>query len=145
MTAIAQALKKLEKFNSADSEENARMDSERALIERARTSASAFGQLYEIHYSAILNYLYHRTLNVSAAEELTSNTFFKALNAIPSYRHKAPFRAWLYRIALNELHMYFRKEKRRTYTEQTYVWKEDLDRIHFPIQTLKPPKRDVRE
>jgi len=148
MTAISQALRKLEKFIAANSDECVQIESEKALIERAKTSAAAFGQLYGIHYSVILNYLYRRTLNASAAEELTSNTFFKALNAMPRYRHKAPFRAWLYRIALNELRMYFRKEKRRTYTEQTYVWKEDLERIQFSnsdIETAEARRERMKQ
>ncbi|MEW6238109.1 MAG: RNA polymerase sigma factor [Candidatus Omnitrophota bacterium] len=131
MTAISQALRKLEKIVAANTDECADIESEKTLVEHAKTSAAAFGQLYEIHYSAILNYIYRRTLNKNAAEELTSNTFFNALNALPKYHHKAPFRAWLYRIALNELRMFFRKEKRRRTTEQTFLWKEDIERIYF--------------
>lgn len=71
-----------------------------------------FGQLYDLHYCQILNYLYRHTLDVHVAEELTSNTFYKALRGLDSYRDRGNFRAWLYRIATNELKMRWRSEKR---------------------------------
>jgi RNA polymerase sigma-70 factor (ECF subfamily) len=93
---------------------------EACLIERARTDRLAFGALYEAYYSQILNYIYRCTLNRSLAEELTSNTFFKALRSFGTYVPRTPFRCWLYRIATNEVRMHWRKEKiRRLYGLET--------------------------
>lgn len=102
-----------------------------AEIEQAKSDPNAFGRLYEAHYSAILNYVYRRTLNVSVAEDLTSNTFFKALRALPKYRPRAPFRAWLYRIATNEIRMLGRSERRFRATVQNPTREENLDRLRF--------------
>lgn len=90
-----------------------------ALVERAKVDSVAFGELYELHYSAILNYLYRRTLSVALAEELTSNTFFKALRGLAAYRSRpgVPFRAWLYRIATNEAGMHGRNRSVRGVTQ----------------------------
>lgn len=82
------------------------------LVARAKTCPAAFGELYDLHYCQILNYLYRQTLDVHVAEELTSNTFFKALRGLHAYRDQGSFRAWLYRIATNELRMYWRSEKK---------------------------------
>ena len=81
------------------------------LVEKAKCDVGVFGDLYELHYSAILNYFLRRTLCVPLAEELTSEVFFKALKGLPKFRNKVPIRAWLYRIAANELKMHWRKEK----------------------------------
>jgi RNA polymerase sigma factor (sigma-70 family) len=88
---------------------------EAELVLRARTEPAAFGELYEAHYSAILDYLYRRTLSVAVAEELTSDTFFKALRGLAGYepRRGVRFRSWLYRIATNEARMYWRGRKGR--------------------------------
>lgn len=73
---------------------------EELLIEAAKADPRAFGQLFESHYETVLTYTYRCTLNLAVAEELTSNTFFKALRALPKYRRGVPFADWLYRIAI---------------------------------------------
>ena len=104
---------------------------EAELVEQARSDPDAFGRLYEAHYSRILTYIYRRTLDVSVAEDLTSNTFLKALRSLPAYRHRAPFRAWLYRIATNEIRMHWRSEGRRRVRQQGTEWEADLERVSF--------------
>ena len=94
------------------------------LVLRARSEPAAFGELYERHYGRILNYIYRRTMSVSAAEELTSNTFFKALRAIHRFRTDGSFTAWLYRIAGNEIRMH-RRQWRRAHSD----WRQELQRI----------------
>lgn len=90
-------------------------DEEAELVQCAKRDPAAFGALYEAHYECILNYLYRRTLSITLAEELTSNTFFKALRGLPGF-HPRPsirFQSWLYRIATNEARMYWRARKGR--------------------------------
>lgn len=111
--------------------------SERELIERAKNDPEPFGQLYEANYSRILNYIYHRTLSVAIAEELTSNTFFKALRALPKYRPRAPFHAWLYRIATNEIRIHRRSQRRRRAREQDPRCQEELEHIYFSSHKMK--------
>src|SRR5690242_15578242 len=83
------------------------------LVQRALREPESFALLYERFYPMILNYAFRRTLDVNLAEELTSNTFFKALRALPKYRPGAqPLRAWLYSIATNELRMHWRWRRR---------------------------------
>jgi RNA polymerase sigma-70 factor (ECF subfamily) len=112
------------------------LDDEAELVQRAKSDPAAFGQLYEAHYQPILNYLYRQTLSVTVAEELTSDTFFKALRGLPGYRPRPSvrFRAWLYRIATNEARMYWRSRRGRGRTlplsdehelpRITFVWPE---------------------
>ena len=102
---------------------------EAELVERAKTSPEAFGPLYELHYGRILSYIYRRTLDVALAEELTSNTFFKALRALPKYIHRGHFAAWLYRIATNEIKVQRRAASRRH--QSNHRWRQELDRVWF--------------
>ncbi len=110
---------------------------ERELIEQARSDPQAFGRLYEANYTRILNYIYGRTLNVDVAEALTSNTFFRALRGLPGYRRRAPFRAWLYRIATNEIKTHRRSQRRRRAAEQAPRWQEELQRIYFSASEIE--------
>ncbi len=121
------------KISLKDSDYAAVMDTktEDELVERAKSDPRAFSELYELYYSRILNYMYRRILDVRIAEELTSNTFFNVLKALPEYRQKTSFRAWIYRIATNEIKMYWRSIKNRLKRENDFYETVQRDRVYF--------------
>ena len=102
---------------------------EMELVARAKAQPQAFGQLYELYYGKILNYVYRRTLDMTLAEEITSNTFFNALRALPGYDNRGKFRAWLYSIAGNEIKLHWRAMRGRR--EGDCRWREEFARIRF--------------
>ena len=106
-------------------------DADHDLIEQAKSDPDAFGELYERYYNRILNYIYRRMPDVKIAEELTSNTFYNVLRALPKYRQKRSFHAWIYRIATNEVKMYLRSTKNRSIREKDFYTEKDIDRIYF--------------
>lgn len=61
-----------------------------------------FADVYEQYYSAVYNYVYRILLQRENAEDVVSETFFKAMQAFPRYdgTEKALL-AWLCRIAHN--------------------------------------------
>ena len=62
----------------------------------------AFGRLYEQHAVRVFRHAYFLTSDVSLAEDLTAQTFLKALEAIGRYEDRGvPFIAWLLRITVN--------------------------------------------
>lgn len=88
------------------------IDSERELVEKAKSDSASFGILFDRYYDSVYRYTLYRTANITAAEELTSETFYKALNKLWTFKWRGiPFSAWLIRIASNEVKMYFRKSK----------------------------------
>ncbi len=74
-----------------------------ALVELARGGdAEAFGQLYDHYQASVYRFLYYRTRSVVVAEDLTSETFFRALRNMSSFRWQGKdFGAWLMTIARN--------------------------------------------
>ncbi len=89
------------------------LDQECSLVSAARQDPEAAGRLFDKYYPEIFRYLYHSTLNHSSTEELTSNVFFAAFRHLKLFEwRRIPFRAWLYRIATNELRMHYRRQKR---------------------------------
>ena len=88
------------------------MDEDGQLVAVAKDDPEAFGELYDKYYPQIFRYIYHRTLNVSLTEDLTSNTFFAAFRHISRFKwRRIPFGAWLYRIATNEVNMHYRNKR----------------------------------
>jgi RNA polymerase sigma-70 factor (ECF subfamily) len=97
-------------------------DAERALINRARTDAEAFAQLYQLNYPRIAGYIFRRTGCRAVTEDLVSEVFLSALKKLPRYKHRdLPFRAWLYRIATNMVNQWARSERRRLRREQRHA------------------------
>lgn len=88
------------------------LSSEKNLVKKAQKDPEAFSQLYEDNYSKIFGYILRRVANIDTAKDITSETFFKALKNIGSFKWKdVSFSCWLYRIASNEIANYFRKGK----------------------------------
>ncbi|WP_139982764.1 sigma-70 family RNA polymerase sigma factor [Nocardioides litoris] len=74
-----------------------------ALVELARGGdAEAFGQLYDHYQPSVYRFLFYRTRSAALAEDLTSETFFRALRNMTSFRWQGKdFGAWLMTIARN--------------------------------------------
>ncbi len=86
----------------------------RALVERAQKGdRAALEELYLIHFDRIYSYLHMSVGNRHDAEDLTTQTFLKMLEAIGRFRFQsAPFSAWLFRIAHNLAMDHFRASRR---------------------------------
>ncbi len=79
-------------------------------IAAAKENPARFGLLYERYYKSIFVFIHRRTDNEELTADITSQVFLKALMNISKYEFKGvPFSAWLFRIAFNEINMYFRK------------------------------------
>lgn len=71
-----------------------------------------FEKIYELYFKDV--YLYIRRLSSSEqiAEEITSETFFKALQSIDKFRGECDIRVWLCQIAKNCYYTYLEKNKK---------------------------------
>ena len=69
------------------------------LVERAKSDADAFGELYSAYFGQIYRFVYSRMRDQDAAEDVTSEVFFKALRAIGRYK---PARSPVQRLALSD-------------------------------------------
>ncbi|NOZ77623.1 MAG: RNA polymerase sigma factor [Acidobacteria bacterium] len=76
-----------------------------ATFPRAQADPDGITDLFERYYDLILSYTARRLLNMSDAEDVTAETFSRALTALPSMSPVAAARrAWLYRTATNLIH-----------------------------------------
>jgi RNA polymerase sigma-70 factor, ECF subfamily len=86
----------------------------RGLVERAqRGDRSALEELYLLHFDRIYSYLHMSVGSRHDAEDLTTQTFVKMLEAIGRFQWRSvPFSAWLFRIAHNLAMDHFRASRR---------------------------------
>lgn len=84
-----------------------------SLREAIAGDINAFGELYRQHIDSIFKYCFYRVPSYNDAEDLTSQVFLKAWEALPRFDMTgAPFEAWLFRIAHNLIINYHRKHQR---------------------------------
>jgi RNA polymerase sigma-70 factor (ECF subfamily) len=89
-----------------------------ALVELARTGdKEAFGLLYDHYHGAVYRFLFYRTRSSQLAEDLTSETFFRALRSMNNFRWQGKdFGAWLMTIARNLCTDHFKAGRTRLET-----------------------------
>jgi RNA polymerase sigma-70 factor (ECF subfamily) len=68
--------------------------------------------LVERYWDRLYRWLYHLTRDRHAAEDLTQETFLRALAAVKSFRPGSNFRAWVFRIGHNNFVNQKRAERR---------------------------------
>ncbi|WP_307816507.1 sigma-70 family RNA polymerase sigma factor [Nocardioides limicola] len=90
-----------------------------ALVELARSGdKEAFGLLYDHYHVSVYRFLFYRTRSVTLAEDLTAETFFRALRSMDRFKWQGrDFGAWLMTIARNLTTDHFKAG--RTRLEQT--------------------------
>jgi RNA polymerase sigma-70 factor (ECF subfamily) len=80
----------------------AELQAERRLIEASQKEPRRFARLYEKYFDRVYAFAMTRTHDHAAAEDVTSETFRRALQNLPRFQWRGvPFSAWLFRIAAN--------------------------------------------
>jgi RNA polymerase sigma-70 factor (ECF subfamily) len=105
---------------------------ERALVDRARTDADAFAELYRLYVDRVHTFAYRRAGSREVAEDVTAATFEKALRGLPRFRWgPGGVGPWIFRIAANELADHHRRRGRRGGDRA----RRAADRLHQPATT----------
>jgi RNA polymerase sigma-70 factor, ECF subfamily len=90
--------------------------SDEHLLELAlQGDGASFGELSERWRRKIFSFVCRYVGNAEEAEDLTQDTFAKAFQNLDRLADPARFSSWLYKIALNECRMRFRKKKNHSH------------------------------
>lgn len=85
------------------------------LAEDARNgNRSAFNQIVNRLQNDVFRMVYYRVRDRQVTEDLTQDIFMRAFQSINSIREPDRFRGWLFRIALNRVRDYQRRQKFRS-------------------------------
>ncbi|MDQ3855387.1 MAG: sigma-70 family RNA polymerase sigma factor [Chloroflexota bacterium] len=134
------------------------LDEERLMVERARRCPQAFAEIYTRYSGRVYSYAYKRTKSHADAEDITSETFALALEGLPKYEWRnVPFSAWLFRIASNQVAMYFRRRRPELGVDDVVLedtdsdpqlqvlWDSQVDELRQAVLHLKVDQRRAVE
>ncbi|MFA5355148.1 MAG: RNA polymerase sigma factor [Candidatus Paceibacterota bacterium] len=115
-----------------------------------------FGGVYDKYVRRIYNFIYYKTHHKETAEDLTSQTFAKALNKLSDFDgERGSFSSWLYAIARNNVIDFYRTRKSNINVEDVWDLADDTDierdieaaqklqKVRKYLKALKPEQREV--
>ena len=80
------------------------------LVAAARDDPAAFAAVYRCYVTRVYRFIFHQVNNTQDAEDLTAQVFISAWEALPNYKEKGFFTAWIFGIARNKVRNFHRNQ-----------------------------------
>lgn len=97
---------------------------------------TAFEEIYKEHFSGVYKYVYALCRNEDLAEEVTQETFYRAMENMDQFRGETRLFVWLCQIAKNTYFNYCRKQKRQVSEAAVHPIPDgDLEEAFFDKET----------
>ena len=90
------------------------------VVQRSLYRKQEFEELINAHLNPLTRFVRARSKDRSEAEDVVQDTLFSAFRHLAQLRDKAYFKAWLFRIAINEI-----RQRRRCEGRSPIVWLTD--------------------
>lgn len=109
-----------------------------------------YQEIYTLYFQDVYKYMLALSRDPSIAEEITQETFFKALKSLDSFQGQCKLYVWLCQIAKNTYRSHLKKHKEPE-TEDTPIdsleelllQKESVFQIHQILHALPEPYKEV--
>jgi RNA polymerase sigma factor (sigma-70 family) len=117
-------------------------------------NVTEFESIYSQYFQDVYSFVLLLSRNEKTAEEITQETFFKALKSIDKFNGSCKLNVWLCQIAKNTYFTYLDKQKRfdtedipeqasEKSIEEMILNKEETFRIHKVLHRLEEPYKEV--
>ena len=115
----------------------------------------SFDQIYQTYFAPVYRYVLSLSGDAHVAEEITQETFFKALRSLDRFRGDSSLKSWLCAIARNQYcSLLRRKQQRGVQLDETQVDTEEGPeeyllrretglRVHRLVHELPEPQREI--
>jgi RNA polymerase sigma factor (sigma-70 family) len=121
---------------------------------RGGRNVREFESIYDQYFRDVYSFVLSLSRNEQIAEEITQETFFKALKNIDKFKGNCKINVWLCQIAKNTYFTYLDKQKRfgtddipeeisENSIESMIMNKEETFRLHKALHRLKDPYKEV--
>lgn len=117
-----------------------------------------FEEIYRTYFDDVFLYIRRLSGNENIAEEITSETFFKAMRAVKGFRGDCDIRVWLCQIAKNCYYTYLKKSKqtssiddaelselpsKESSIEEQCIIHDEAERIRTVLHNISEPYKEV--
>ena len=111
-----------------------------------------FEEVYRMYFADVYRYVLSLSRNEAVAEEITQETFFRALSAIDEFRGDCQLRVWLCQIARNRYLILCRERSRcgemtaesgDSGIEEGFADRETAGMLHRLLHNLPEPYKEV--
>lgn len=120
-----------------------------------KVTSAEFEKIYQTYFNYVYMFIRSLSRNTQLAEEITSETFFRAIKSIDSFRGDCDIQVWLCQIAKNCYYSYLRKHSRLDTTGKLPEQTKDYDieelffstdasmKIHRILHEMEEPYKEV--
>lgn len=84
-------------------------------------SVMEFEQIYSTYFESVYRYIWKLSGDEHIAEEITSETFLKAMKSIEDFRGDCDMRVWICQIAKNTYYSYMKKSHRMVSVDEIEI------------------------
>lgn len=114
-----------------------------------------YGEVYTKYFSNVYKYVLALSGNEAIAEEITQETFFKAMRHMDEFNGRCKLYVWLCQIAKNTYFSFYKKQKKNGVSvdtdfsqsildiEKDYLDKEAVKQLHVLLHNLNEPYKEV--
>jgi RNA polymerase sigma-70 factor, ECF subfamily len=128
------------------------------IIQAKQGDRNAFGELVCRYYDHVTRVIYRLCGDAQIAQDATQEAFIRAWIKLPGFQPRAPFRHWMYRIAVNTALDILRKAPEESIEnneemlviaeknlgpEAAYIEKEQVDFLQGAVKALPEAARTV--
>lgn len=118
---------------------------EQELLNKIKNNPADFSEIFKLYYQPIFSYILRRTGSFDDTADIAADTFFKAFTNIRNFSYKGiSVKVWLYRIATNEVNLFYRNKQKqdslfdRIDFKNKELWKDyllfDKERLETEMQ-----------
>lgn len=112
-------------------------------------------EIYALYFKDVYYFVYSLTKDKHLAEDITSETFLKAMNSLDSFKGESDIHVWLFQIAKYTYYSHLRKSKKETGLdsigeieaetdiEKIVASKEEAMNVHKVLHQLSEPYKEV--
>lgn len=111
------------------------------IIVSAQNDPENFAPLYIKYYDQVFLFINKRVDDLDMTADITSRVFLKCLKNLKKYKYQGvPFSAWLYKIAINEVNMFFRQQSKmeRTVNIDDHDINQLINEIDYSEEKIDP-------